>query len=442
MNFFAERIERLDVHFNLVVVRLFEEARRRAREADAALARGELWGPLHGVPMTIKEFFCIEGVLTTMGNKDFQDYKPKMNAVVVDKLLGAGAIIIGKTNVPKNGLDSQSYNDIYGTSKNPWNVEYSPGGSSGGSAGALAAGFAPLEVGSDIGGSIRGPAHCCGVMGLKPTLGVIDSTGHGPFARYYMSPSNLYVVGPMARCCSDLELALDILAGPSKYLEEAWSLRLPPPPFNLTSQLRVAVCTGDEGKGSFKSSSVEPDVARSIREAGEALARAGASVNFDAFPDIKLEETFKSHFKLTQAEEAGWGATIPYGDYLRNENKRWIVREAWAEFFKSYDVFLCPVARTTAIKHDHSEPIEDRMIPVIGTDTPQPYRTWHLWNMLIIYAALPVTVVPVGKSSNGLPIGVQIVGNAFHDRTTIRVGSILEKVHRGFEAPNLDASKL
>ena len=154
-----------------MVISLFDRARTRATEADQALSRGEVWGLLHGVPMTIKEAFSIEGISTTAAFEPIKDHIAETDSVVVKRLVSAGAIIIGKTNIPVLCGDFQSYNPIYGCSNNPWSVEHSPGGSSGGAAGALAAGFTPLEVGSDIGGSIRGPAHCCGVYGLKPSLG-------------------------------------------------------------------------------------------------------------------------------------------------------------------------------------------------------------------------------------------------------------------------------
>ena len=241
VNFFAERIAQLDQRYNLVVVRLFEAARARAAEADRATEQGVCWGPLHGVPCTVKESFAMTGVQTSCALERLRDHRPKSDAAAVERLLAAGAIIIGKTNVPVGAGDMQSYNTLYGTSNNPWDVSRSPGGSSGGSAGALAAGFSPFEVGSDLAGSIRTPAHCCGVLGLKPTLGVVDSSGHVPPAPFHSLRSNLFVVGPMARCCSDLALLLDVLVGPRSEDQDAWRVALPAPTF-LGQQPRVAVC--------------------------------------------------------------------------------------------------------------------------------------------------------------------------------------------------------
>lgn len=436
VNFFVDRIERLDRRFNLVVVRLFEAARTRAKEADAAARQGCFWGPLHGVPMTVKESFSIQGVPTTCGIDRLRDHRPKQHAVVVEKLLAAGAIIIGKTNVPVLAADFQSYNPIYGCSNNPWDVERSPGGSSGGAAGALAAGFTPLEVGSDIGGSIRGPAHCCGVVGIKPTFGVVDSAGHVPPAPFVQTSGNLAVVGPMARCCQDLALALEVLAGPPKHLQAGWVLKLPPPRASTAQQLRVAVCSED---ADF--CPVDAEIAAAIRDAATSLSTAGAEVDYDARPDFGFREAFAAYIQLLTAESDGIRAKISYGHYLKNADFRLKVKEAWARFFERHDVFLCPVASTTALLHDHSEPQVARTIQVNGMEVP--YVSWIMWSGLIIFADLPVTVVPVGQTATGLPIGVQIVAPAFHDRTSIQVGALLEECHRRFKPPpSLEMAKL
>src|SRR5690606_38229498 len=215
-------------------------ARERARAADAALAAGENWGPLHGVPMTVKETFEVAGIPTTAGAQELRDYRSTTNAVAVQRLLDAGAVIFGKTNVPLYAGDLQTYNEIYGSTSNPWDLERTPGGSSGGAAAALAAGLTPLELGSDIGGSIRNPAHLCGVFGHKPTWGIVSDRGHIPGPPGTLAPTDLGVIGPLARCAEDLALALDLVAGAERTGHGGWRLELPPPRARRLADLRIA----------------------------------------------------------------------------------------------------------------------------------------------------------------------------------------------------------
>jgi amidase len=296
--FFIQRIKDLDKKSttNLVVVRLFEPARKRAIEADAALARGESWGALHGVPITVKENYAMVGVQTTCGMKRLAEmdegkpYKPTINAAVVQRLLDAGAIIMGKTNLPTEAADFQSYNPVYGTSRNPWNLAHTPGGSSGGSAGAVAAGLTPLEVGSDIGGSIRTPSHFSGVCGHKPTQGAIDKYGMVPPHPFSLHQENLAVAGPICRNCDDLLLMMDILAGPDPYRERGgWQLNLPPPAVAIkdVSKLRVAVWADDSY------CQIDTEYRAQIDAAAESLKAAGATVDYTARPDFTFEGTVR-----------------------------------------------------------------------------------------------------------------------------------------------------
>src|SRR5215831_6024888 len=236
------RIEALHEKINAVVVRDFDRARAAADAADVALGRGE-WLPLLGLPMTVKEQFSIAGLPTTWGNPKFRDWQPQVDAVVVQRLKAAGAIILGKTNVPVNLADWQSYNDVYGTTNNPYNHGRTPGGSSGGSASALAAGFVPLELGSDIGGSLRAPAHFCGVFSHKPTLDLVPQRGSGPPETPAIPVrGDLAVIGPMARTAADLALELAVIAGPDEWSEGiGYKLALPPPRHNKLADSRVLV---------------------------------------------------------------------------------------------------------------------------------------------------------------------------------------------------------
>ena len=236
-----KRIETLDGKLNAVVVRDFERARAAARVADAALARGER-RPLLGLPMTVKESFNIAGLPTTWGAPSARDWMPQEDALTVSRLKRAGAVVLGKTNVPRQLTDWQSFNEIYGTTNNPWDVTRTPGGSSGGCAASLAAGFVALELGSDIGGSLRVPAHFCGVFSHKPTLGLVPGRGQTP-PRVPALPveADLAVVGPMARTAGDLALALDVMAGPDEALGVGYQLALPPPRHPALTDFRVIV---------------------------------------------------------------------------------------------------------------------------------------------------------------------------------------------------------
>ncbi|HKS89919.1 MAG TPA: amidase family protein, partial [Stellaceae bacterium] len=227
LDLYLARAERHNPGINAVVAWQIDQARERASAADAALARGDIWGPLHGVPMTVKESFDVAGLPSTWGNPAWKNNIASGNAVVVERLLNAGAVIYGKTNVPLMLQDSQSYNDVYGTTNNPWDKARGPGGSSGGEAAALAAGLSALGAGSDIAGSLRNPAHYCGVYGHKPSWGLIPPRGHS--AKGALTPTDISVVGPMARHAEDLELALRVLAGPDLLQQSAWRVELPPP---------------------------------------------------------------------------------------------------------------------------------------------------------------------------------------------------------------------
>jgi amidase len=226
LEFYLQRVEHYNPRLNAIIFRQDEQARQRADAADAACARGEVWGPLHGVPMTIKEHFDWVGSPSTRGNPVYQHNYPQRNAVVVERLQTAGAIVFGKTNVPLMLADWQSFNDVYGTTNNPWDLTRVPGGSSGGAAAALTAGLTGLDLGGDIGGSLRNPAHYCGVFGHKPTYGIVPSQGVGLPGVY--APADMAVSGPLARSADDLAVALEVLAdgAGSRWVHPASRLRL------------------------------------------------------------------------------------------------------------------------------------------------------------------------------------------------------------------------
>jgi amidase len=223
---YFRRVERYNPALNAIIVTDLQRARQRADAADAALARGESWGPLHGVPMTVKESFDVAGLPTCWGAPEFAKSIASRNALLVERMLAAGVVLFGKTNVPLFLSDFQSYNAVYGATVNPWDPARTPGGSSGGSAAALAAGLTALEAGSDIGSSLRNPAHYCGVYAHKPTYAVVSPRGHALAGR--VATTDISVVGPMARSAADLETALPAMAGPDGIDGRAWRIELPP----------------------------------------------------------------------------------------------------------------------------------------------------------------------------------------------------------------------
>jgi amidase len=439
--YFIDRVERFDGPLNAVVVRRFEEARQRAREADQALARGEDWGPLHGVPMTIKETFEIAGWPTTAGIPELRDHVSAVTSVAAQKLLDAGVVIFGKTNVPPFASDLQSYNDIYGTSNNPWNTELTPGGSSGGAAAAVAAGLTPLELGSDIGGSIRTPAAFCGVCGLKPSWGVVSTRGHIPGPPGALARRDISVSGPLARHVEDLEQAFEILAGPDREEAVGWRLTLPAPRQQTLAEFRVAAWIDDP----------RCPVDAPIREALETLLRTlrdhGLSVDDNARPQgFDLSEAHEVYYDLltgtmgaglpeglyqklrTTADEAApqardyrtlfaRGATQSHAQWERTNERRMQMREAWSAFFQQHDVLLCPVVQTLAFSHRQEPGPDQRTLTINGE--PQPYMDILVWAGLAGAVYLPAVTVPLGVSADGRPLAVQIIGPYLEDRTVL-----------------------
>lgn len=457
---YLARIERYGPEINAVVALDREGARARAVEAEAALARGEVWGLLHGVPMTVKDSFEVAGMPATSGARELRDHVPAANAPAVQRLLDAGAIVMGKTNLPVYAGDMQSYNDLFGTSNNPWDLARTPGGSSGGAAAALAAGLCALELGSDIGGSIRNPAHFCGIYGHKPSFGLVPARGHIPGPPGSMSAADISVAGPMARGAEDLDVALQVLAGPDTEsygsgLAAWWGGLLPPrverlQDFRIAAWLDDPVCPVDESVGARLASVVD------------ALEKAGARVDRLARPRIdpaqareifllllysalgagfpaKARERFERELADLAPEDVRArtlmmrGIHLPHRIWLSLEERRARMRAAWAAFFRDYDALLCPVMPTTAFPHDHSRDPFSRMLEINGRSVPMYEQMF--WAGLPGVAYLPGTVAPVGRTSEGLPVGIQIVAPFGEDRTGIALAKAMEPVIGGFEPP-------
>ena len=448
---FIARVERFNPDLNAIVVLDLDRARERARMADAALAGGEVWGPLHGLPMTIKDSYDVAGLPTTWGVPKLRDNVAGTNAVAVDRLLGAGAVIFGKTNVPFNLADFQTYNEIYGTTNNPWDLALVPGGSSGGSAAALAAGLTGLEAGSDIGGSIRNPAHYCGVYGHKPTWGVVPPRGHAWPGM--LAPTDISVVGPLGRDAEDLALALDVMAGPDRIEANGWRLDLPRPQGREPGDWRIAVWADD----AF--CPVDRTVRDAVVGAADAFRSAGAEVDCDARPGFNPAEADEIYMGLLQSalsarhsndefektleriarlggEDSPRARRLRAGamhhrDWFIAHERRTRLRWAWREFFDRFDALLCPIACIPAFPHDQQRDMDARRITVNGES--RPYWDQLFWAGLTCVALLPATVAPA--ASEGLPIGVQIVGPEGGDHATIEVARQLGRLIGGFRPP-------
>ncbi|MGI9294972.1 MAG: amidase [Pseudomonadales bacterium] len=450
-DYFIDRIERLDGDINALVVRDFDRARDAAQAADNAPANTR--GPLHGLPMSIKESYNIAGLPTPWGIPDFKDILATEDAEMVKRYKAAGALFLGKTNVPLHLGDFQSYNNVYGTTNNPWDLARTPGGSSGGSAAALAAGLTGLESGSDIGGSIRNPAHFCGVYGHKPTWGVVPPQGHA-LPRALASP-DIAVCGPLARSAEDLALAMDIIAGPEPLNRAGWQLNLPRPQKTRLSEFRVAIWTTDS------MCPVDTEIENRVNALGELLEEQGASVSWQARPEIDLQRSHITYLRLLHSimgpaagEEAFIAAkasaaemsdddksdhavmmramVMEHRDWLRANNYREKLRYAWQAFFNDWDILLCPQMATTAFTHDHSK-MSARTITVNGE--PQDYFKQVFWSGLVTAPYLPSTVFPSGLSGEGLPIGIQAVGAECNDYLTIEFSRLLGKEIGGFQPP-------
>jgi amidase len=451
------RIERHDGKINAICVRDFERGLQAARAADAALARGEA-KPLLGLPLTVKESYNIAGLPTTWGFVPQKDFKPTEDALSIARVKDAGAVIIGKTNVPVGLGDWQSYNDIYGTTNNPFDLGRTPGGSSGGSSAALAAGYGPLSLGSDIGGSLRVPAFHCGVYAHKPTFNLAPVRGHTPppFPAIPID-RDMAVIGPMARSAADLSLLLDIIAGPDP-LEAGigYKLALPAPRHTDLKSFRVLVVDGHPILPPNK------DIRAAIDKLASNLEKAGASITRESplLPDFAESSRLYMRMLLSflgtffppeviagartaaaqlspedksLAAERLRGMTQSHRDWVLDDGARARLRAQWRELFKSFDAVICPIMPTSAYPHDHSPEQEKRRINIDGKDHVYPDQL--AWPGIATLPGLPATAIPLGLSPDGLPVGVQILGPWLEDRTPLKLAELIEREFGGFIPP-------
>lgn len=451
------RIERDDEVINAICVPDFDRALAAARSADEARARGED-RPLLGVPVTVKESYNVAGLPTNWGMPQHRNHLPAEDAVQVSRLKAAGAVVLGKTNVPVGLQDIQSFNEIYGITNNPWDHTRTSGGSSGGSAAALASGFGALSIGSDLAGSLRTPAHFCGVYAHKPTLGLVASRGMvAPSAPALPVDLDLAVVGPMARTARDLALLLDVMAGPDPVtLGLAHTLTFPPARHERLRDFRVLVL--DEHPLIPTGSAVRAGVER----VADALADGGARVqrHTPLLPDptesalLYTQLLFSgsvAHFPVDDYEQlrtraAGLSAdeesldaarlramAFSHRDWLQVTHLRELHRDAWRQLFAEFDAVVCPITPTPAFPHDHNPNPLERRIDIDGIE--HPYFDQLVWAGLASMPGLPATAIPAGRSPEGLPVGVQLIGPMFHDRTPLKLAELLEQEIGGFEAP-------
>ena len=454
LDHYLARVDRLNPAINAIVWMDRAGARKRARRADAALAKGELWGPLHGLPMTVKEAYDLAGSPSTHGVPAWRDNIATSDSVVVARLKAAGAVIFGKTNLPYAMADWQSYNDIYGTTGNPWNTDLVPGGSSGGSAAALAAGLTGAEAGSDIGSSIRNPAHYTGTFGLKPTWGIVSQRGHAP--PQWLHQPDVAVVGPMTRSAADLQLLLDVMAGPDPIDAGAWQLALAKPRLKSLKGLRIALKLGDPNVA------VEREYADVLQRLADRLAQAGAKVSDKAAPQVDLTRQHDLYLALyraalsagTETDIANWrkalntplgktnermlrgmleGNTLSHRHWLQLANERMHLRQRWAEFFEGWDILLCPAAAGPAWPHDHAG--ERWMRKIIVNGQPVPVTDQLFWSGLSGVVLLPSTVGPAGFTKSGLPLGYQAIAGHGQDRTALLFSRLVERECGGFVVP-------
>ena len=447
-----KRIAKHNPKINAFVTLIEEQAMEQAKKADELTARNKASGKLHGLPIVVKDSFATAGVRTTSGSKQLEKYLPKDDAIVVARLKAAGAIIIGKTNLPEFAGDWQSYNKVAGVTNNPWDLSRTPGGSTGGGAAALAAGLGFLEIGSDIGGSIRIPSHFCGLFGHKPTLDVVPLAGHiPPPPPGALAPAELPVAGPLARSVEDLLLELGVVAGPAPEEAVAYRWTAPKARKSKLSEYKIGFVIDDPY------CPVDSQVKEVLAGAVDSLRKGGATltegwpkgVNPNAMHDnylfllSSILNAALPEAALKQMQEAvnsgvknPWlsGATTSHREWGRQTEARYKARAVWQAFFNDHDAFLMPVDFTPAFPHNNTNPdILARKLTT--TEGERDYRDQTMWICFATLTGCPATVAPVGRTKSGLPVGIQIMGPYLEDATPIDIASRLTQTIGGFTPP-------
>jgi amidase len=446
------RIERYNPSLNAIVSWDYESAYRSARKADMMRAAGAD-GPLLGLPLTVKDCIDVKGLLSTAGLPQYAEHRAEVDACLVARLRAAGAVIFGKTNVPPLAQDWQTDNPVFGRTNNPWDLARTSGGSTGGGAAAVTAGLTPLEFGSDISGSIRLPAAFCGVYGHKPSETVVPRSGHFPEYPLPNAGSIMGARGPLARCADDLELALDVVAGPDIGEDAAWQLRIPPARSDRLRDYRVAVLPRLDWLP------VDAEIMAALDNLAVRLGRSGLTVK-EASPEYLGD--LRQHYQLYNAllsatlfarqsdserkqlaarlrafgdpflSAFASGLEASVADYIRWQRWREDYREAFRRFFRDWDILLTPVTIVPAFPHLSVEWMEGRL-DVSGE--PVPYARLGFHASIATLSGHPATAFPFGLTKAGLPIGLQAIGPYLEDRTPIRFTSLIHREFGGWQPP-------
>jgi amidase len=412
LELYLSRIDRLNPSLNAVVTLGAEAARRRADEADGAASRGDWWGPLHGVPITVKDAIATAGLRTTGGATELADHVPATDATVVARLRAAGAIVFGKTNLPKWSLDYQTGNDLFGVTHNPWDLTRTPGGSSGGAGAAVAAGLTAFEVGTDLGGSVRLPSNWCGVFGFKPTFGAVPTDGYLDRIGGSGDVVDGNHFGPLARGVRDLALVHGVIADDP---------RGGPDPLSSLDAYRIGTWLDDPAA---PVSSLVRDVHRVAVDAWKA---GGARID-DSHPAVD--------FEAARAYSGPFiGRALAGSDPNVDDDTRAALRASWRDWFEHHHALLQPISIVTAPAHDPEPRVVDRTVDVDGVSRSAVLLT--AWTAPINVLGLPSAVVPVGLAADGLPVALQVIGPWGHDRRVLDLAARLADVHGGYVPPSL-----
>jgi amidase len=432
---YASRIERLNPAINAIVTCDFDRALADAAAVDQRVARGEPVGTLAGLPMTIKDAIEVAGMRCTAGALELRDHVAQRDAPAVAAVRAAGAIIMGKTNTPAwCAGDCETNNELFGVTNNPWDLSRSVGGSSGGSGAAVAAGLTGCEIGSDIGGSVRIPSHYCGVYGFKPSYGVVPQLGHLSYMGSEDTNIDMNHLGPIARSPDDLELILDVVAGPVPNDRPAWNITLPPARHTQLGEYRIG-CWFDE-----PDLVIESEYRAILGRMADALRREGVSVD-ESHPNVGFKEQTDLWFALVSAanapglppeiNEAAGGSHL---QWLHNDRRRQALRRTWQAWFHEHDALLCPVVLCAAPAHDLEGDFLKRTISIDGERRSLVFDVPR-WCGLINVIGFPSCVVPVGRTKAGLPVGVQIVTDYLRDRDGIQLARFMEQTIAAYEMP-------
>jgi len=452
-----QRFQTVNPAINAIVTTDIDNARVQAAALDKMATQKHFKGPLHGLPVTVKDTFCTAQMRTTAGSSDLSDNIPSGNATAVQRLIDAGAIVFGKSNTPKFAADLQTNNAVFGVTNNPWDVSRTPGGSSGGSAAATAAGLTAFELGSDIGGSLRSPAHFCGIYTIKPSYGIIPATGLISSLTDHIAPRDISCVGSMARSAKDLEILLDILVGPEPLQASGWQLKLPAASKAL-EEYRIGAWLDDDF------CQIDTSVKHALNNAVNKIEAMGVNVDRNARPGFSLEHATDVYIRLLAGASAVGMSDEAYQErqnnienYAEELRHRWAFRsveysllsardlllahearvklqQQWQQFFQQYDILLCPVNPVTAFPHINTRTNFFQDITINGKK--REYAEMLVWvGALAGVSYLPAVSAPVGLSADGLPVGIQIIAPYLQDKAAIHFAELMSLATGGFVPP-------